>query len=415
MIIERNLYLNKLIARKDNSAIKVITGMRRCGKSFLLFELYYNFLLSRGIDKNHIIQIPLDDDLYEDLRDRKALRSFVESKVTEEDNYYLFIDEVQFCEGFEGVLNGLARKKNLDIYVTGSNSRFLSSDIITEFRGRGDEVRVYPLSFSEFSKARGGDFSSDWKEYVTYGGLPFLLAKKSDEEKVSYLNTLLKFTYEADVVSRNKLRENNALDPLLNIVASSVGSLTNPKKLADTFKSRGVGVTDVTIKTYLGYLLDAFLIEKAERYDVKGKRYISTPSKYYFTDIGIRNAKLGFRQMEENHLMENIIYNELVVRGYSVDVGVVKCRERVGGRQENKKLEVDFVCYQGSKKYYIQSAYSIPDEEKLAQEQKSLLHTGDFFKKIIIVSNDIKLWRNEKGITIIGLREFLMNPASLDL
>ncbi len=415
MIIERNLYLNKLIARKDNGAIKVITGMRRCGKSFLLFELFYKHLISSGVSKDHILCIPLDDDLFEEQRDRKTLRSYIEEQIIDEKQYYLFIDEIQFCDGFEGVLNGLSRKSNLDIYVTGSNSKFLSSDILTEFRGRGDEVRVYPLSFSEFSSAFNGDYTLAWNEYMTYGGLPLILSKKTDEEKSSYLDTLLKYTYEADVVSRNNLKSDNVLGSLLNIVASAVGSLTNPKKLADTFKSNGIKATDVTVKAYLGFLEDAFILQKAERYDIKGKKYISTPSKYYFTDIGIRNAKLGFRQQEETHIMENIIYNELKVRGYNVDVGVVECRDRIEGKKEYKQLEVDFVCNQGSKRYYIQSAFSIPDSEKMNQEKKSLIHTGDFFKKVIIVKDDIKLWRNEDGITVLGLKEFLLNPNSLDL
>lgn len=415
MIVQRDLYLNKLISRKENGAIKVITGMRRCGKSFLLFELYYRYLINEGVSKDHIILIPLDDDLFEEQRGRKSLRAYIERQITDEKQYYLFIDEIQFCDGFEGVLNGLSRKNNLDIYVTGSNSKFLSSDIITEFRGRGDEIRVYPLSFSEFSSAFKGDFSAAWKEYMTYGGLPLILAKKTDEEKASYLSALLKYTYEADVVNRNKLRDNDVLDSLLNIIASSVGSLTNPKKLSDTFKSNGISATDVTVKAYLGYLEDAFIIQKVERYDIKGKKYISTPSKYYFTDIGIRNTKLGFRQQEETHIMENIIFNELKVRGYNVDVGVVEYRERIGGKQEYKQLEVDFVCNQGSKRYYIQSAFSIPDKEKMDQEKKSLIHTGDFFKKIIVVKDDIKLWRSEEGITVMGLKEFLTDPNSLDL
>ena len=415
MIIQRDLYLNKLISRKENGAIKVITGMRRCGKSFLLFELFYRYLINDGVSKDHIILIPLDDDLFEEQRERKALRAYIERQITDEKQYYLFIDEIQFCDGFEGVLNGLSRKNNLDIYVTGSNSKFLSSDIITEFRGRGDEIRVYPLSFSEFSSAFKGDFSAAWKEYMTYGGLPLILAKKTDEEKASYLSALLKYTYEADVVNRNKLRDNNVLDSLLNIVASSVGSLTNPKKLSDTFKSNGISATDVTVKAYLGYLEDAFILQKVERYDIKGKKYISTPSKYYFTDIGIRNTKLGFRQQEETHIMENIIFNELKVRGYNVDVGVVEYRERIGGKQEYKQLEVDFICNQGSKRYYIQSAFSIPDKEKMDQVKKSLIHIGDFFKKIIVVKDDIKLWRSEEGITVMGLKEFLTYPNSLDL
>lgn len=413
--MNRDLYLNRLIARKENGAIKVVTGIRRCGKSYLLFNLYYQYLLSTGIDEKHVICLPLDDDKFEDLRDRKRLRTYIDSKIEDNGNYYIFLDEIQLCEGFEGVLNGLNRSPNLDIYVTGSNSKFLSSDIITEFRGRGDEVRVYPLSFAEFYMSNGKDFGEAWNDYVTFGGLPALLSKSTDEEKISYLETLLKFTYEADIVNRNKLKDERVLDSLINILASSVGSLTNPKKIADTFNSSGIKTSDITIKAYIGHLLDAFIIQKAERYNLKGKKYISTPSKYYFTDIGLRNAQLGFRQQEETHLMENVIFNELKTRGYNVDVGVVEHRKVNNGRLEYTQLEIDFVCNLGSKRYYIQSAYAIPDEMKMEKEQRSLLYINDYFKKIIITRENIKLWRNDKGITIMSLKEFLTNPESLDL
>ena len=393
----------------------MITGIRRCGKSYLLFTLYYNYLIQSGVDASHIIAIQLDDDRNEALRDRKVLREAIDSRMVDQQTYFLFLDEVQLCQGFEGVLNGLNRNPHLDLYVTGSNSKFLSSDIITEFRGRGDEVRVYPLSFSEYLEGSGLPYSQAWNEYFTYGGLPFILTKKSDEEKSQYLKTLFEYTYVQDIKGRYHIKENNILDALIDLLASSVGSLSNPKKISDTFNSHGTKTTDVTVKSYISYLLDCFLVEKAERYDVKGKKYISTPSKYYFADIGLRNARLGFRQQEENHLMENIVFNELLIRGYEVDVGVVEVRQNVNGKLDYQQLEVDFVCNQGSKRYYLQVAFSIPDQEKMAQEQRPLMGIRDSFKKIILVKEDIKLWRNEQGITIMGLKEFLLNKDSLDL
>jgi len=414
--IKRDIYLNRLIERRENGMIKVITGIRRCGKSYLLFKLYYQYLLESGVEASRILQIPLDDDDYEDLRDSKKLSAYIKEQINDEGVWYVFLDEVQMCQGFEAVLNGLNRKENLDIYVTGSNSKFLSSDVLTEFRGRGDEVRVYPLSFAEYVSAYPGDKYEAWTDYYTYGGLPMILARKTDELKSKYLTDLCRELYLKDIEDRNHLKGDNVMATLVNVLASAVGSLTNPSKLSKTFASNGITVTDKTLGLYLGYLQDAFFISKAERYDIKGRKYIGSPFKYYFTDVGLRNAQLNFRQQEENHIMENIIYNELLVRGLNVDVGMVERMEKdENGKTVRKRLEVDFVCNQGSKRYYIQSAFAIPDSEKMQQEQKSLVHIGDSFKKIIVVRDKIKLWRNEQGIVIMGIMDFLLNPDSLDL
>ena len=414
--IKRDIYLNKLIERKENDMIKVITGIRRCGKSYLLFTLYYNYLLSIGVDKSRIIKIELDSEEYEDLYEAKKLGAYVREQIKDNEMYYVFLDEVQFVNGFEKVLNGLNRISNLDIYVTGSNSKFLSTDILTEFRGRGDEIRVYPLSLSEFVNGFEGSIEQAWNEYFTYGGLPLILSKKSDEQKSKYLNDLFEKVYFADIIERNNLQKDEVLEAIVNMLASAVGSLTNPLKIANTFESNGIkGVSDKTISLYINYLMEAFMINKSQRYDIKGKKYISTPSKYYFSDIGLRNARLNFRQQEENHIMENIIYNELLVRGFNVDVGVVEHNITVDGKNVRRQLEVDFVCNQGSKRYYIQSAFAIPDAQKMEQEKKSLVKINDSFKKIIVVKDNIKLWRNEDGILVIGIQEFLLNPNSLDL
>lgn len=414
--IRRDLYLNRLIERRENGMIKVVTGIRRCGKSYLLFKLYYQYLIESGVESSRIISIPLDDDDFEELHDSKKLSAYIKERITDDDMWYVFLDEVQLCKNFEAVLNGLNRRENVDIYVTGSNSKFLSSDVITEFRGRGDEVRVYPLSFSEYVSAYSGDKYDAWVDYYTYGGLPQILSRKTDELKSGYLTTLCQELYLKDIENRHNLRGDNVMSALLNILASAVGSLTNPTKLAKTFSSNGIPVSDKTIGTYIGYLLDAFFISKAERYDIKGKRYIASPYKYYFTDVGLRNAQLNFRQQEENHIMENIIYNELLVRGFHVDVGVVEHAEKnEEGKVVRKRLEVDFVCNLGSRRYYIQSAFAIPDQEKMEQEQNSLVRIDDSFKKIIVVKDRIKLWRNEKGIVVMGIMDFLLNPDSLDL
>lgn len=414
--IKRDLYVNRLIERRENGLIKVITGIRRCGKSYLLFKLYYQYLLDSGIEASRIIKIPLDDDEYEELRDSRRLSTYIKKCITDEGTWFIFLDEIQMCRGFESVLNGLNRRDNLDIYVTGSNSKFLSTDVLTEFRGRGDEVRVYPLSFSEYVTAYPGDKQDAWIDYYNYGGLPLILSRKTDELKSRYLIDLCRELYLKDIEERHKLRGDHVMDTLVNILASAVGSLTNPTKLANTFKSNGIPVSDKTIGVYIGYLLDAFFINKAERYDIKGKKYIASPFKYYFTDIGLRNARLNFRQQEENHIMENIIFNELLVRGFNVDVGVVERSERdENGKAIRKKLEVDFVCNRGNQRYYIQSAFAIPDNNKMQQEQKSLVHIGDSFKKIIVVKDRIKLWRNDEGIVIMGIMDFLLNPNSLEL
>ncbi len=414
--IKRDTYLNRLIERRENGLIKVITGIRRCGKTYLLFKLYYQYLLQTGVDASRIICISLDDEDYGELHDSRKLSTYVKDHLTDDDMWYVFLDEVQLCKGFEAVLSGLNRRENVDIYVTGSNSKFLSSDVLTEFRGRGDEVRVYPLSFSEYTSAYAGDKYEAWKEYYTYGGLPLILNMKSDEQKSGYLINLCRELYLKDIEERNHLRGDNIMATLVNVLASSVGSLTNPSKLANTFVSNGMNTTDKTIATYIGYLLDAFFISKAERYDIKGRKYIASPFKYYFTDVGLRNAQLNFRQQEENHIMENIIYNELLIRGFNVDVGVVELSVRnADGKSMRKHLEIDFVCNKGNKRYYIQSAFAIPDAAKMQQEQNSLLHIGDSFKKIIVVKDTTKLWRNDEGIVIIGIMDFLLDQNSLDL
>lgn len=415
--IKRDLYLNKLIDRKDNDLIKIITGIRRCGKSYLLDPLFKNYLIESGVKEDHIIKLELDSIENKEFQDPIKLYEFIMNQVKDEDMYYILLDEIQKVNDFESVLNSFLRKKNLDVYVTGSNSKFLSSDIVTEFRGRGDEIRVYPLSFAEFASGFDGDINEAFKEYSTYGGMPYILSRKTDESKSEYLNNLLKNTYINDIVERNNIQREDVLDTITKILASSIGSLTNPLKIENTFKSNNInGITSPTINVYLNYLLDAFLVNKADRYDIKGKKYISTPSKYYYTDIGLRNAKLNFRQQEETHIMENIIYNELLIRGYNVDVGVVELNTTDdNGNNIRKQLEVDFVCNQGSKRYYIQSAFSIPDSEKMEQETKSLNNIGDSFKKIIIVKDNIKLWRDDNGIVIMSLEEFLLNPNSLDL
>lgn len=414
--IKRDLYLNRLIERRENGMIKVITGIRRCGKSYLLFQLYDQYLMSSGVDPDHIIKIALDDDDYEELRERRTLGTYIRQRVSDDGIWYIFLDEVQMCPGFESVLNGLNRHENLDVYVTGSNSKFLSSDVLTEFRGRGDEVRVYPLSFSEYVSAFQGDKYEAWESYCMYGGLPLILSRPTDELKARYLTSLCRELYLKDITERHGLRGDNIMPEVMNVLASAIGSLTNPLKLTDTFNSKGMGVSNKTVGLYIDYLIDAFFISRVQRYDIKGRKYIASPYKYYFTDVGLRNAQLNFRQYEENHIMENIIYNELLVRGFNVDVGVVEHAERSDeGKVVRKHLEVDFVCNLGSRRYYIQSAFAIPDREKMLQEQNSLVRTGDSFKKIIVVKDRMKLWHNEEGITIMNIMDFLLNPDSLEL
>lgn len=415
--INRPTYLNKLIERRENGLVKVITGIRRCGKSYLLNTLYYNYLLGEGVDPSHIIKVALDDEEHEDLLDRKVLGQYVRSQINETDTFYIMLDEIQLVPEFEKVVNGLNRLQNLDVYVTGSNSKFLSTDIKTEFRGRGDEVHVHPLSFSEFLSAYNGTKEEAWNEYVMYGGLPLILNMPSPEAKSSYLKSLFEQVYKADVIERNHFQNEHLLDTVVNTLASSVGSLTNPLKITNSIRSAGFSdVSDKTVSSYIKGLKDSFLIEQVERYDVKGRKYIASPYKYYFTDVGLRNARLNFRQQEENHLMENIIYNELLVRGFNVDVGIVKhVKYNEAGKQQQVSYEVDFVCNKGSNRYYIQSAYEIPNTEKMEQESNSLKRIDDSFKKIIIVNHGGLPWHNEDGILVIQLQDFLLNENSLDM
>lgn len=411
-MIERNEYLNKLIARKNNGMIKIITGIRRCGKSYLLDPIFKNHLLDSGIKEDHIIKIDLELRENIELMDPDNLYNHIKDQIQDNENYYILIDEVQKVKDFESVLNSFLKMPNLDVYVTGSNSKFLSSDIITEFRGRGDEVRIFPLSFKEYYDAYKGDKHNAWSEYIIYGGMPFIMNNTNEEQKSKYLSDLFKLTYKKDIIERNNITKDDILDSIISILSSSVGSLTNPQKIYNTFVSNGI--TDLsknTVVSYLDYLLDSFLIEKAERYDIKGKKYIGTPQKYYFADVGIRNALLNFRQVEENHIMENIIYNELLIRGYNVDVGIVDMREG----NLHKQLEVDFVCNQGNKRYYVQVALNIDTREKNSQESRPLNNIGDNFKKIIVVKDNIKHWITEDGILVIGVQEFLLDNNSLDL
>lgn len=418
MIIPRDRYLERLVAHKHNGLIKIVTGMRRCGKSFLLFKLFREHLLSEGVPESHIIRIELDDRRNKRLRDPDACLEYVTGLLKEEEMYYLLIDEVQFMTEFEDVLNSFLHIENLDTYVTGSNSRFLSTDIITEFRGRGDEIHVRPLSFAEYCSVYPDMAWDDaWNMYHTYGGLPYAVLLDKAEDKALYLKRLFREVYLKDIVERNKVHNSIQLGALLDIISSGIGSLTNPRKLENTFKSDGsISISAVTIKQYLDYFTDSFLVEKAERYDIKGKKYISTPHKYYFSDLGLRNARLNFRQQEETHIMENVIYNELRMRGYSVDVGVVEINERTpAGTYVRKQIEIDFVANKGSRRYYIQSAFALPSSEKAAQEERPLKNVPDSFKKIIVVKDNIMLRRDDNGITTMGLKQFLLDPDSLDL
>ena len=417
MQIKRDFYLQQLVDGKQNGLIKIVTGIRRCGKSFLLFKLFRQYLLDVGVDSDHIIQIALDDIENANLREPLPLYKRIKAKMTDEELYYILLDEVQLVPRFEEVLNSLLRIDNADVYVTGSNSKFLSSDIITEFRGRGDEIHLYPLSLSEYCEGTGLSPAEAWKDYYTYGGLPHTLSLGTEKKKIDYLNNLFESVYLIDILERQRIKNKAEFEELVKIIASGIGAPTNPTKLENTFKSvKKVNIDSVTISRYLGYMQDAFLIEKAERYDVKGKKYIGSLAKYYFTDIGLRNAILGLRQQEETHIMENIIYNELRRRGCKVDVGMVEQRfVDNDGKWQRKQLEVDFVVNEGNQRYYIQSALALPDEEKRKQEMGSLLRINDSFKKIIIVKDDIKPWRDENGILTMGLLDFLMNADSLEL
>ena len=415
MEIKRDLYLTKLINRMNNGLIKVVTGIRRCGKSYLLFELFYNYLKAQGVEDSHIIKLALDDRKNKKYRDPDVLCDFVHEQIADDKQYYILLDEVQFVGEFEDVLNSILHIKNADTYVTGSNAKFLSKDIITEFRGRGDEIHISPLSFKEFYSAYNGSKEDAWKEYCLYGGLPKVLEYKTDEDKVAYLKNIFEETYLTDIKDRHKIRNDAELNELLDILSSSVGSLTNSKKLSDTFKSvKQVSLHPDTINNYLEYFVDSYLISQSKRYDIKGKKYINTPSKYYFTDIGLRNARLNFRQFEETHIMENVIYNELKIMGFNVDVGVVDYRKDIDGKSVRVQAEVDFVCNKADRRYYIQSAFSIPDREKMLQEQNSLTRINDSFKKIIIVKDAIKTHYNDDGVLILNLFDFLLEENSLE-
>ena len=417
MEIKRDVYLNKLIRKKKNGLIKVVTGIRRCGKSYLLFHLFHDHLLDSGVPEDHIIEIALDDRSNKELRDPDAILKFIKESIKDREDYYIILDEVQYLDEFEDVLNSLLHIRNADVYVTGSNSKFLSSDVITQFRGRGDEIHVYPLSFSEYLSVYQGSQDEAWDDYLVYGGLPLILAMEEPEDKAEYLHSLFQKVYISDIVERHNVRNKEELDELVDVLASAIGSYTNQNKLVRTFKSvKNKTISDKTIKKYTDYLIDSYLISKADRYDIKGKKYIGKLSKYYFEDVGLRNARLGFRQIEETHLMENIIYNELRVRGYHVDVGVVENYEtKPDGKRGRKQLEVDFVATKGSEKYYIQSAFALPTADKVNQEQRGLLSIPDFFRKIVVVGENIKVRRDENGIITIGLRNFLLDENSLKL
>ena len=417
MKIKRDYYLNKLIQHKKNGLVKIVTGVRRCGKSYLLFQLFRDHLLESGIKDDHIISIALDDYGNRQLLDPDELYRYVKGRIVDDEDHYILLDEIQLVNNFESVVNGFLHIPNADVYVTGSNSKFLSSDVVTEFRGRGDEIRIFPLNFSEFYSAYGGDFNDAWLMFCNYGGMPLCLSMQTQADKAKYLTNLFEATYLADIINRNKLRGNVEINELTDILASSIGSLTNPLKLSNTFAStKSVKLSANTISAYLGYLQDAFLIEKALRYDIKGKKYINTPAKYYFVDMGLRNARLAFRQQEYTHIMENVIYNELRSRGYSVDVGIVETVSKESDAWVRKPLEVDFVVNLGNRRYYIQSAYDIPSEEKMQHEQASLLSINDAFRKIVIVNRPILSGYNEQGILMLSLSDFLLDPEkAIDL
>lgn len=425
-IIKRDEYLKRIIDRKENGLVKVITGIRRCGKSFLLFNLFYDYLIQSGVKEEQIIRIALDDDTFEKYRDSDELSKYIRGKIVNSDMYYILIDEVQYAitkdelknpENIRlyNVLNGLMRLRNVDIYVTGSNSKMLTKDVLTTFRGRGDEIKIYPISFKEFYSLEGGDKSDAYEEYALYGGMPLVLSKKNDVEKMRYLQNLFTEVYFKDIEERYDIEMPDVLSELTDDLCSSVGSLTNASKIANTLQSvKNIKVSSTTISRYLNYLIESFLFSNAKRYDVKGKKYFEYPSKYYCTDIGLRNARLNFRQQEETHIMENIIYNELLCREYSVDVGVVEIVETNAGERTKKQCEIDFVVNKGSKKYYIQSALNVSDASKLETELRPLKNTKDFFKKIIVSKTSMRHWTDDDGILHIGLYEFLLNENSLD-
>ena len=416
MEIKRDRYLNTLISKEYNGLIKVITGMRRCGKSYLLFTLFKEHLLSEGVAEDHIIEIAFDAFENRKYRDPDVLYPYLKEQIKDDAMYYVLLDEIQLLGEFESILNSLIRMKNVDVYVTGSNARFLSKDVITEFRGRGDEVHMHPLSFAEFMSVYQGTKQDGWNEYMLYGGIPLVLEFTTPDQKIAFLKSLFEETYISDIVGRHHIRNKAELEDLLNILSSAIGSLTNPEKLSATFQTvKKKKISTSTLRRYIDYLCDYFLIDSAIRYDVKGKKYIDTPVKYYFTDMGLRNARLNFRQIEETHSMENIIFNELKMRGFNVDVGVIVQYDTNGkGNGIRKQLEIDFVCNQGSKRYYIQSAYAIPDQAKMEQEQRSLMLTGDFFKRLIITKDTPAPYYNESGVLIMSVYDFLLNQNSLE-
>lgn len=416
MEFKRENYLNKLIMKKNNGLVKVITGIRRCGKSYLLFSIFKDHLLKSGTDEDHIIEIAFDSFENKRFCDPNVLYPYIKEKIVDDKTYYILLDEVQLLDDFESVLNGFLRIKNADVYVTGSNAKFLSKDVITEFRGRGDELHLNPLSFSEFMSEYKGNKYDGWNEYVLYGGLPPVILLPTAEQKTALLKTLFAETYINDIIGRHNIKNRDEFEELINILASGIGSLTNPKKLTDTFKSKkNKNISINTVKNYLDYLCDAFVVDKAIRYDIKGRKYIDTPQKYYFTDVGLRNARINFRQIEENHTMENIIFNELLSRDFNVDIGLVTVNQKnQEGKSFRRQLEVDFVCNKGSKRYYVQSAFAVPDNEKLQQESNSLLRIDDSFKKIIVVKDAPAPQYTEDGILVTGIYDFLLNKDSMD-
>ena len=417
MNINRDIYLKRLIDSRHNRMIKVVTGVRRCGKSYLLFHLFTDWLIAEGVADDHIITVNLEDRRNKSLRDPDNLLEYIDGRMMDKDMYYILLDEIQMVDEFEDVLNSYLNVVNADVYVTGSNARFLSKDVITEFRGRGDEIHMLPLSFGEFSSVYEGDYKMALDEYLTYGGLPQILSYKTEKQKVDYLKGLFEKTYISDIVGRYHVKNETELGEMVNIVASAVGSLTNPTKIVNTFATvKNVKITNDTVKKWLDYLCDSFLVSRSMRYDVKGRRYIDTPSKYYFSDLGLRNARLNFRQNEKTHLMENMIYNELLYRGFNVDVGVVVTETTSSeGKRQKVQLEIDFVCNQGSRRYYIQSAYKMDTDEKRRQECLSLSKVDDSFKKVVIVADDQLVHHDDKGITTICLRDFLTRSSALDL
>ena len=414
--VDRKDYIDWLLRKRGNGLIKIITGVRRCGKSYLLFKLFRRKLIESGVDEDHIIALALDDFSNKKYHNPEELYNYVKNRIKDEEKYYILLDEIQLVDDFVSVLNGFLHISNVDVYVTGSNSRFLSSDIITEFRGRGDEIRIYPFSFAEISNISDFDKEKLWTMYCRYGGMPLVWSMDFDDERESYLKNLFEQVYLSDIINRYKLKGHDEIGVLTNVLASSIGSLTNPQRLANTFQSSSnLKLSQFTISSYIDYLIDSFLIERVHRFDVKGRKYIGTPMKYYFVDVGLRNARLNFRQQEENHIMENIIYNELLRRRYSVDLGVVPVNEKQENKYVKKQLEIDFIANKGDKRYYIQSAYEISNEEKIRQELQSFRNVDDSFKKIIIQRIPTKPWYNEQGVLYMSIMDFLLNPDSLEI